>query len=937
VKRRKPAAAGRPAPRSAGSTGAASRTARPRRETAELARIARFLTETLDITTVGRRVVDSVCGLFEVPGAGLRLREADDVLVLVAAAGDGPYMPIGHRAPADFGIYRLVVESGQPLRVPDLLDEPAFNLTDDLRQRMQGSRVRSLLAVPLRVQARITGVLSIAADVGRVFSAEDVALLQAFGDQAALALENSRNHAEVVRRGQELEALGRVAALVSETLDLATVGERITGGVLGLLAVESSALRLLQPDGRLVPLALGGRARDYAGARAEVGLGVGLIGTAAQEGRAIWTADFRTETRFASSAEIRDRNVAAGIVAGLAVPLRAAGQITGVLSVGAPEPRDFTEREIALLQSFADQAAIAITNAQSQEALAKQAERLRILHEIDRALIAEQAPVAIAEAVVFPLRDLLGVPRVIVNLFDVEAGEVEWLAAAGRRRQHLGPGVRYSLRLAGNLDGLRRGEPQLMDVRALLPDPAAAALLAAGLGVYMVVPMLVAGELIGSISVCHETGPFAQEIVAIAQEVATQLGIAIAQARLHEQVIRQAAELERRVEERTRELREATAEADRANRAKSEFLSRMSHELRTPLNAILGFGQLLEMDAPAGRQAESVSHILRAGRHLLGLINEVLDISRIEAGRLQLSLEPVPVLETIGQAIQLVTPTAASLAVAVAADPIDAHLHVQADRQRLQQVLLNLLSNAVKYNREHGTVRVACETTDERVRIAVTDTGPGIAADKAARLFVPFDRLGAEATGVEGTGLGLALSKTLVDAMQGTLDIESEVGTGSTFAVTLPRVPPPGAAAAVALEESAAAGAAAARQRTILYIEDNISNLRLVESILGRRPGFTVLSAMQGRVGVDLARDHRPDLILLDRHLPDISGEQVFRLLQDDPRTRPIPVVVLSADAIVGGMQSLLRAGVRAYLTKPLDVRRLLELIDETLADGRRP
>jgi len=211
----------------------------------------------------------------------------------------------------------------------------------------------------------------------------------------------------------------------------------------------------------------------------------------------------------------------------------------------------------------------------------------------------------------------------------------------------------------------------------------------------------------------------------------------------------------------------------------------------------------------------------------------------------------------------------------------------------------------------------------------------GAAADRpAGRRDV--DRLGAEATGVEGTGLGLALTRALVDAMQGTLDIESEVGTGSTFAVTLPRVPPPAAAAVVALDEDVPAGADAARPRTILYIEDNVSNLRLVESILGRRPGFTVLSAMQGRVGLDLARDHRPDLILLDRHLPDISGEQVFRLLQDDPRTRPIPVVVLSADAIVGGMQALLRAGVRAYLTKPLDVRRLLELIDETLAEERR-
>jgi len=735
-----------------------TRAARARREAEELARSARFLTETLDMTTVGRRVVDSVRALFEVPAAGLRLREADGALVLVAGSpGDGPYMPAGHRAAPDFAFYRLVVESGQPLRIPDLLGDPAVSLPAEVAERARASGARSVLAVPLRVQERITGVLSIAALQGRVFSDADVALLQA----------------------------------------------------------------------------------------------------------------------------------------------------------------------------FADQAAIAISNAQTQEALASQAERLRILHEIDRALIAEQAPVAIAEAVVFPLRDLLGVPRVIVNLFDLAAGEVEWLAAAGRRRQHLGPGVRYPLRLAGDLEALRRGEPQMIDVRSLLPSPEAETLLAAGLAVYMVVPMIAGGELIGSISVCHESGPFGAEVVGIAQEVATQLAIAIAQARLHERVTRQAAELERRVEERTRELSAATTEADRANRAKSEFLSRMSHELRTPLNAILGFGQLLEMDALAGRQGESVEHIMRAGRHLLGLINEVLDISRIEAGRLQLSLEPVPVRETLGQALQLVTPMAASLSIAVRLDTIDERLHVLADRQRLQQVLLNLLSNAIKYNRPRGTVTVACERVAEgRVRIAVTDTGEGIAADKLERLFVPFDRLGAEATSVEGTGLGLALSKPLVEAMRGTLRVQSVPGTGSTFAVELAVVPAPRAEdGAVA----AARPAAAARPRTILYIEDNLSNLRLVESILSRRPGLTVLSAMQGRVGLDLARDHRPDLILLDRHLPDVSGEEVFRLLRDDPRTRAIPVVILSADALVSGMRQLLDAGVRAYLTKPLDVRQLLAVIDESL------
>jgi signal transduction histidine kinase/putative methionine-R-sulfoxide reductase with GAF domain/ActR/RegA family two-component response regulator len=908
---------------------------RRRREAEALAHSARFLTETLDVETVGRRIVQSVCGLFEVSAAGLRLREPDGSLVLVAASdGDGPYMPIGHVAPPGFGFYGRIVDSGRPLRLPDMLAAPATVLDADVLRRLRGSRQRSLLAVPLRVQERITGVLSIAAATGRVFSDDEVRLLQAFADQAALALENSRSHAEVLQRRREAEELARVSGLVSETLDLASVGERIADAVLRLLDVNSSAIRLLQPDGSLVAMALGGRAQEYAGARGVVPLGVGLIGRAAAEGRPMWTADFRSDDRLETSRELRERNVAAGIIAGLAVPMRVAATVTGVLSVGSSTRRVFSEREIGLLQSFADQAAIAIANAQAQEALARQAERLRILHEIDRALIAEQAPAAIAEAVVRPLRELLDVPRVIVNLFDLETGQVEWLAAAGRHRVRLGPGVRYSIELAGDLEALRRGEPQIIDIRALPPSPEAEAMLAAGLNVYMVVPMSAGGELVGSISVCDAAGPFPPERVSIAQEVATQLAIAIAQARLHERVRRQAAELEQRVEERTRELSAATAEADHANRAKSEFLSRMSHELRTPLNAILGFAQLLEMGTLSTRQSESVEHILRAGRHLLGLINEVLDISRIEAGRLQLSLEPVPVRETLAQAVQLVQPAATALAVSVRADAIDEGLHVLADRQRLQQVFLNLLSNAIKYNRPRGTVRVTCAPKgDDRLRISVTDTGEGIAADKLPRLFTPFDRLGAEAGGVEGTGLGLALSKSLVEAMGGTLQVESEPGAGSTFSAELVVVPGPAAVSDVTSLDAdrRTDGTPPAARRTILYIEDNLSNLRLVETILSRRPGLTVLSAMQGRVGVDLARSHRPDLILLDRHLPDIAGEEVVRLLQADAGTRQIPVVILSADAIPGGIRRFLDSGVRAYLTKPLDVRHLLAVIDEAL------
>jgi signal transduction histidine kinase/putative methionine-R-sulfoxide reductase with GAF domain/ActR/RegA family two-component response regulator len=747
-----------------------------------------------------------------------------------------------------------------------------------------------------------------------------------------------------VRQQRQAEELARVARLVNETLDLPTVSERIAESVLGMLRVTSSAIRLIQPDGSLKAIALGGRAKEYAANRETVPAGVGLVGRAAAEGRAMWTEDSRTDGRFATSAELRERNAAAGIVAGLAVPLRVMGRVIGALSVGNPEPRVFSEAEIGLLQSFADQAAIAINNAQNQQALASQAERLRILREIDRALLAEQSPDAIAEAAARPLRELLGIPRVIVNIFDLAAGRVEWLAAAGRRRSHTGPGIRYPLRMAGDLEALKRGEPQILNVDAMPPSPEAEALLASGVHVYMVVPMIAGGELIGSVSICAAAEPFPPEQVSIAQEAATQLAIAIVQARLHERVKQQAAELEVRVEERTRELRVATAEADRANQAKSEFLSRMSHELRTPLNAILGFAQLLELDLESPEQQESVTQILRAGRHLLGLINEILDISRIEAGRLQLSLEPVPLHETVRQAIELVQPSAADAHVTVRAEAIGPAVHVLADRQRLQQVLLNLLSNGVKYNHSGGTVTVVCAAPQaSRLRIEVRDTGPGIAADKLARLFTPFDRLGAEGSAIEGTGLGLALSKSLVEAMGGTLQARSEVARGSTFAVELTTVAPPAEAApapspgspAVVGEESR--GALAREAHKILYIEDNLSNLALVESILSRRPGTTVLSAMQGRVGVDLARDHRPSLILLDRHLPDIPGEEVFRLLQADARTREIPVIVLSADAMPSRMRQFLDGGVRAYLTKPLDVPALLAAIDEALRGGPRP
>jgi PAS domain S-box-containing protein len=397
----------------------------------------------------------------------------------------------------------------------------------------------------------------------------------------------------------------------------------------------------------------------------------------------------------------------------------------------------------------------------------------------------------------------------------------------------------------------------------------------------------------------------------------------------------EASTIARDVSERNRAEREREAareEAHSANQSKSEFLSRMSHELRTPLNAIIGFGQLLEMNGLDETQREYVDRILKGGQHLLKLINEVLDISRIESGTVSISLEPIDADAAVAEALDLIGPMAAQRGLRVAAPgrpPVQRY--VVADQQRLKQILLNLLSNAVKYNRDRGSITVSIEERDDRLRILVTDTGSGLTPEQQDRLFVPFERLGAEAGATEGTGLGLALSKALAEVMQGDLElIASEPSVGSTFAVDLPRGQPAsaGMAGPAAAPRDLPEPAENARLE-ILYIEDNLSNLRLVEEILSFRPQVKLLTAMLGGLGLELAAQCVPDLIILDLHLPDIPGREVLARLRSAPATAAIPVVVLSADATQGQIRRLLEAGAQAYLTKPLDVRRFLELVDE--------
>ena len=381
------------------------------------------------------------------------------------------------------------------------------------------------------------------------------------------------------------------------------------------------------------------------------------------------------------------------------------------------------------------------------------------------------------------------------------------------------------------------------------------------------------------------------------------------------------------------DLRRSRDEAEKANRAKSEFLSRMSHELRTPLNSVIGFAQVLELEGLTPEQYDSVEEILRGGRHLLALINEVLDIASIESGAMALSPEPVLLEEVVDEIVSMLRPLARKKGIEISiTKPVDA-VYALADRQRLKQVAVNLLSNAIKYNHAGGSAGISYRVRGDSVELSVANTGPGIPAKDLDRIFEPFERLGAESTEEEGTGLGLALTKRLVEAMDGEIDVASEVGAETVFTVHLravrSTVEPGGDPAIVGMDEHHRA-----MSGTVLYIEDNPSNMKLMEGILAHAPGMRLLTAMQGSVGLDLAREHRPDIVLLDVQLPDTSGDEVLRRLKTDPATGEIPVVMVSADATQGQIERTLLGGAHEYLSKPFDVRRLLEVI-ESAVEGR--
>jgi CheY-like chemotaxis protein len=384
------------------------------------------------------------------------------------------------------------------------------------------------------------------------------------------------------------------------------------------------------------------------------------------------------------------------------------------------------------------------------------------------------------------------------------------------------------------------------------------------------------------------------------------------------------------------ELEGAKSAAEKANLAKSEFLSSMSHELRSPLNAILGFAQLMESDdlPPTSSQQESLSQILQAGWHLLKLIDQILDLAKVESGQIPMSQEPVSMAEVMVECQSMVENQALQRGIRMSYPQFDEHCFVRGDHTRVKQIVINLLSNAIKYNTAQGTVVMDYQLlTPERIRVSITDTGRGLSPEQIPQLFQAFNRLGQETAGEEGTGIGLVVAKRLVELMGGTIGVGSTLGAGSVFwfeldTISEPMLPEGLLDTAEAVQRRSIR---ATRLHTLLYIEDNPANLKLVKELLARHPDIRLLTAENGDRGIEIAHEAQPDLILMDINLPDINGFDALKVLRSDPATAHILVMALSANAMPLDIERAMKAGFFRYITKPINIKAFMKALDDAL------
>ncbi|HWP92982.1 MAG TPA: GAF domain-containing protein [Thermodesulfobacteriota bacterium] len=767
---------------------------------------------------------------------------------------------------------------------------------------------KSYASMPIHSKGATVGVININSLAKNAFDEDELRLLEIVAHQIETAINNAgqaealrqseetlkENVAQLTKKNRYETIISTITQSVHRSINLQEVLENAVEAVKqNVNGSEHVGIYLVEGE-EAVLRAQRGFPDQYLNRAERIPYPKGVTWKTIMEGKPRYCPDVEHD-QFLGPA---GRSI--GIKSYVIVPIRLQEKVLGTISINSLREDAFNEEELKLLDIVARQIEVAINNARQAEALRQSEERYRTLFD--------QSPVGVfifdKELVISQCNERL--VRILKSSYDKIMGF-----------------DMHNLKDRSYLSALLKvieGKPNYYEGLYEATTSTAKLWLSIRLS-----PLLdVDANVIGGMGVMEDITDRKQA---------------------EEEIRRINEELEQRVIERTsqlnkanQELRQAKEEAEEANRAKSEFLSRVSHELRTPMNSIMGFAQLLEMDSSlAHKQRESVKHVLQAGRHLLHLIDELLDISRIESGRLKLSLEPVSVEEVIQETLSLIQPIATQRGIRLqSVYGQDNGWSVMADKQRFKQVLLNLFSNAIKYNRQYGIVTYSFEKVAERrLRINISDTGFGIPTEKINRLFSPFDRLGAEQSDSDGAGLGLALSKQLMEAMGGTIGMESTVGQGSTFWAELSVVEALDNAPENLYENVPSPHDAGGngRTHTVLYIEDNLLNLNLIGHALVHRPGVRLLTAMQGSLGLDLIREHHPDLVLLDLNLPDIPGEEILRRIKEDPKTDRIPVVIISADAIPDRVKKLLNAGARAYLTKPLDLKTFFNVLDEVFGE----
>jgi signal transduction histidine kinase/ActR/RegA family two-component response regulator len=910
-----------------------------RREAEAIAEVAKSVTRGLDLDAVAQRIADHTRDLLEARVTYVySLDPASNDLVAIAISGDdlSPFR-VGGRLAKGVGLAGLAAAERCVLSTTNVLADPRLAFDTETLDWIERAPCRAVLAAPLFARGEVVGVLAAGDELGRTFSVDDARLAEALADHAAIALENARLYADAEQRRREAVHLTRVAAELTAQLDVAEVGQRVVDTVMPLFRARAAGLRLAQADGSLLGIAFAGLMRKWFAPGHVAPAGSMVSGRAVLEGQPVATVNVFVDPTVKVPDDVREGMTAAGDGAVLAVPLRNKGAIIGALSIADEPGRVFTSAEMELLQAFADQAAVALERARLHEQTEIRrveaeaaAARDRLLAEASGALASsldiDTTLARMTEVVVPVLADWCPVRvieaggtmrRVATTCADPTKAElVERIQRLTPQDGRGTPGVIGEAIRSGRPLLLRELTPEWLD--ANVSDRAYLSLVheIAPRSV-MLVPLVVRGRTVGTITfVRHQEGTRYDEAdLAVASDLAARAALTIENVRLLQQ------------------REQARLDAERANRSKDEFLAMLSHELRTPLTSMLGWVRILRTTpAAADRVAAGLEVIERNARAQAQLIEDLLDVSRIVAGKLQLDRYPVDLVPVVVQAVDSLAREAEVKQVAIERAVVASGLRVLGDPTRLHQILTNLIANAIKFTAPGGRVTVRLERRDAAARISVTDTGVGIAPELLPHVFDRFRQADSTITRTHGgLGLGLAIVRHLVELHGGTVRAESEgTGRGATFAVELPLHTVPDQRAAT---RPASANPSVRLDGVRVFVVDDDADARELVRFVAESCGAIARAVANVEDAMALVRSERPDVIVTDLGMPDRDGYELLRVVRaagDEATT--IPIIALTAYAGADDRSRALAAGFAAHVTKPVDPATLVQVIADLLS-----